>query len=84
MKRVRLENVQAKLGEYVTASAKDPVLILRDGEPVAVLVGLARNKHRAPRKLRDVLKAAWKDYEEHGGLEHQEFWTALRKEAGKS
>jgi prevent-host-death family protein len=84
MRRVPLENVQAKLGQYVTASAKGPVLILRDGEPVAVLVGLARNRRRAPRKLRDVLKAAWKDYEEYGGLAHQKFWTTLRKEAGKS
>lgn len=42
MKRASLENVQARLGDYVETSVRQPVLILRDGEPVAMLVGLER------------------------------------------
>ena len=84
MKRATLEKVQARLGEYVASSVKHPVLILHDGEPVAVLVGLARKEHRTPVKLRDVLKRAWKDYEEHGGIPHEEFWKELAKEVGRS
>ena len=84
MKKAPLEKVQARLGEYVALSAKDPVLIVRDGEPVAMLVGLARKKHRTPLKLRTVLKRAWKDYEEHGTIPHEEFWKVLAKEAGRS
>ncbi len=84
MKKATLEKVQARLGEYVAASVKHPVLILRDGEPVAMLVGLARKKQRTPVKLRDVLKRAWKDYEEHGGIPHKDFWEALAKEVGRS
>jgi hypothetical protein len=38
MKRVALENVQARLGDYVEASVQQPVVILRDGEPFAMLV----------------------------------------------
>jgi hypothetical protein len=72
------------LGEYVASSAKHPVLILRVGEPVAILVGLARKEHRTPVKMRDVLKRAWKEYEEHGGIPHEDFWEALAKEVGKS
>src|SRR5467141_2576653 len=68
MKKATLEKVQARLGEYVAASSKHPTLILRDGQPVAMLVGLDRKERRTPSRLRDVLKRAWKDYEEHGGI----------------
>ena len=81
MKKASLEKVQARLGEYVAASAKQPVLIVRDGKPVAMLVGIDRKDKRTPIKLRDVLKRAWKDYEEQGGIPHEPFWEALAKEA---
>jgi prevent-host-death family protein len=84
VKKATLEKVQARLGEYVASSAKHPVLILRNGEPVAMLVGLARKKNRTPVKLRDVLRHAWKDYEEHGGIPHEQFWKEVAKEVGVS
>jgi antitoxin (DNA-binding transcriptional repressor) of toxin-antitoxin stability system len=84
VKKATLENVQARLGEYVASSAKHPVLILRDGEPVAMLVGLDRKEQQTPIKLRDVLKRAWKDYEKHGAIPHEEFWKELAKEMGRS
>ena len=84
MKKATLEKVQARLGEYVTSSAKQPILILRDGEPVAMLVGLARKEQRSPIKLRSILKRAWKDYEERGGIPHEIFWKDLAKEMGSS
>ena len=84
MKKVTLEKVQARLGEYVKTSVQQPVLILRDGEPVAMLVGLDRSDKRTLLKLADVLKRAWKDYEEHGGMPHKQFWKDLAKEADKS
>jgi antitoxin (DNA-binding transcriptional repressor) of toxin-antitoxin stability system len=83
MKRVALENVQARLGDYVEASVQQPVLILRDGEPVAMLVGLERKAKRTLLKLREVLKRAWKDFEEHGGIPHEQFWNDLAKSANK-
>jgi antitoxin (DNA-binding transcriptional repressor) of toxin-antitoxin stability system len=84
VKKATLEKVQAHLGKYVASSAKQPVLILRDGEPVALLVGLARKENKTPTKLREVLKRAWKDYEENGGIPHEQFWNDLAKEVGKS
>ena len=84
MKKAPLEKVQARLGEYIAASAKHPTLILRDGEPVAMLVGLLPKEHRTTIKLREVLKRAWKDYEEHGGIPHEKFWKAMAKEGGRS
>ncbi len=80
MKTMALEKGQARLGEYVASSAKQPVLILREGKPVAMLVGLGPKKRRTPIKVRDVLKRAWKDYEQHGGISHDEFWKVVAKE----
>jgi len=84
VKKATLERVQARLSEYVAASVKHPVLILRAGKPVAMLIGLDRKVHRTPTKLRVVLKRAWKDYENQGGVPHEEFWKALAEEVGKS
>ncbi len=83
MKRVSLEKVQARLGDYVETSVQQPVLILRDGEPVAMLVGLERHAKRTPLKLREVLRRAWKDFEEHGGIPHEQFWNDLAKSTNK-
>jgi antitoxin (DNA-binding transcriptional repressor) of toxin-antitoxin stability system len=80
MKKATLGEVQASLGDYVKTSATQPVLILRDGEPVALLVGLGQRKKRVPVKLRDVLKRAWKEYEAHGGMTHEQFWDKLTNE----
>jgi prevent-host-death family protein len=80
MKKARLEKVQARLGDYVAASAKDPVLIIQNGEPVAMLVGLRHKNHQTPIKLRELLKRAWKDYDQNGGIPHEEFWKVVMKE----
>jgi antitoxin (DNA-binding transcriptional repressor) of toxin-antitoxin stability system len=80
MRKATLERVQARLGEYVARSAKQPVLILRDGEPVAMLIGLSRKAPKTRVKLREVLKGAWKDYDRHGAIPHDEFWQTLADE----
>ena len=80
MKKATLEKVQARLGEYVETSAKQPVLILRNGEPVAMLVAVPPKDKRPRTKLRDILQRAWRDYEKHGGISHEEFWDDLAKE----
>jgi prevent-host-death family protein len=79
MKKAPLEKVQARLGEFVTASGKNPILITQNGEPVAMLVGLRKKQDRKPVKLREVLKHAWKDYKENGGISHEEFWKVIAK-----
>jgi prevent-host-death family protein len=52
MKRATVENVQARLADYIRTSAKQPVLIVRNGEPVAMLVGLKPSRKPTPDKLR--------------------------------
>lgn len=78
MRKATLRQVQADLGEFVKTS--QPVLILDGGEPVAMLVGLGRRKKQRPINLREILKRAWKDYEEHGGMTHEQFWDEMAKQ----
>lgn len=80
LKRAALVDVQAKLPQYVKASARRPVLIVSDGKPVAVLVGLTPATKGRPMKLRKVLEGAWKEFELKGGIAHEEFWEQLAKE----
>jgi hypothetical protein len=47
-----------------------------------MLIGLGRSKQRSPTTLREVLKRAWNDYDEHGGTPHKEFWKDLATEDG--
>lgn len=84
MKKATFENFQARLAEYVDSSLKQPVLIVRDGEPVAMLVGLAPKGKRTRVKLRDVLKQAWMEYDAKGGVPHDQFWQEVAKETGLS
>jgi prevent-host-death family protein len=84
MKKVTLKKVQARLPEYVASVAKGPVVIVDNGRPVAMLVGLPPSEKRAGSvKLRDVLRRSWKEYQLHGGIPHEQFWEELVKEAAK-
>ena len=80
MKKATLGDVQESLAKYIRTSAAEPILILERGEPVAMLVGLGGHKKRPSVKLRDVLKRAWKDYEKHGAVPHEQFWDKLSNE----
>ena len=84
MRKATLEKVQARHGDYVDSSAKRPILIVRDGEPVAMLLGIHPKRRQTPAKLRAVLKNAWKDFEKHGGIAHEKFWKELASETRKT
>lgn len=77
MKRITLKAAQSRLPDYVESSAKQPIVIVRDGEPVAMLVGIKSTSKQKPVHLAEVLRKAWKDYEAHGGTPHERFWEEL-------
>jgi hypothetical protein len=39
-----------------------------------------RAKKRTSAKLRNVIRQAWREYDEHGGVPHEQFWHELAKE----
>lgn len=79
MKSASAAKVAARFDDYLQASRKQPVLVTRNGKPVAVLLAV-RNKREAeklasaPRSLRSVFKQAHEEIEVGGGIPHDDFW----------
>ncbi|HZT80807.1 MAG TPA: type II toxin-antitoxin system prevent-host-death family antitoxin [Gemmataceae bacterium] len=85
MKTVSAARIAAQFNDYLEASRKQPVLVTRNGKPVAVLVAvqdqaeaeeLARSRVRS---LRSVLQEASEQIERGGGIPHDQFWGELEQ-----
>ena len=83
MKTASVADVKARLGAYLKASAKAPVVVTRNGKAVAVLVGVADDEDverlllASSRKLRAILDAADSRIDEGAGISHEEFWQQV-------
>ena len=83
MKIVSVAHVKARLSSYLKASATTPVVVTRNGEAVAVLLGvndddeLERLLLAHSRKLRAILDAADRRIDAGAGISHKEFWHAV-------
>jgi prevent-host-death family protein len=88
MRTTTLANAKAKLGAYVDeCESEGPVVITRNGKPVAVLVAAMGQDDmerfvlaHSPR-FQAMLGRSRKSIEEGRGLTHQEFWAAAKKRA---
>ena len=84
MKSASAAKVAARFDDYLQVSREHPVLVTRNGKPVAVLLGV-RNKREAeklaspPRSLRSVFKQAHDQIEHGDGIPHEEFWKHVAK-----
>ena len=83
MKTASAAKVAAQFEDYLDASQQQPVLVTRNGKPVAVLMAV-RNKRDAEqlaasprRSLRSVFKQAHDQLEQGGGISHDEFWKRM-------
>ena len=80
MKTASLAEIKANLSAYVRASAEAPVIVTRNGKPVAVLIApsddeeLERLLLAHSRKLRAILDAADRRIDKGAGISHEEFW----------
>jgi prevent-host-death family protein len=90
MKTASAAKVAAQFDDYLDASQQQPVLVTRNGKPVAVLLAV-RNKKDAqnlaaspPRSLRSVFKEAHEQLEESGGISHVEFWKRVAQSRSAS
>lgn len=98
MKIASVAHVKAQFSAYLKESEQGPVIVTRNGKPVAVLLAvqdedelerlvLAHSTH-----LREILETARREIREAKGLGHDEFWhegednsakTTPRKGRGK-
>jgi len=83
MRIASVAEVKARFSAFLKASEGGPVVVTRNGKPVAVLVGIQDEEEierllmaYSPR-LRAILDASRKQIDEGGGIGHEEFWTSL-------
>src|SRR5947209_3571050 len=83
MKIASVAEVKAQFSAYVKASSGGPVVVTRNGRPVAVLVGVEDEDEierllmaYSPR-LRAILETSRKQIREGDVLGHEEFWSEV-------
>ena len=86
MKVASMAEVQAKFSAYVKASAQGPVVVTRNGKPVAVLQAVSDADElerllmaHSPR-LQAILQAARRRIQAGQGIPNEEFWAEVERE----
>jgi prevent-host-death family protein len=86
MKIVSVADVKAHLSAYLKAAEQNPIIITRNGRPVAVLVpagdedDLERLVMAHSPKLQAILEAARQRFRTGEGIPHETFWQEVEAE----
>lgn len=85
MKTASAAEVAAQFDEYLEASREQPVLVTRNGKPVAVLLAV-QNKAGAEqaalcrsRSLRSIFQEAHEQLQQGAGIPHDQFWRQVEE-----
>lgn len=88
MKTATVAEVASDFTGYLKASKEEPLVVIRNGKPVAVLVpatdpdDVERLLLGHSARLQSILEGARKRFRAGQGIPHEEFWTAI--ETGKA
>ena len=88
MKIAPVAEIKAQLSAFIKASEESPVVVTKNGKPVAVLIGtsdedeIERLLLAHSKKLRAVLEAAEMRIQATGGVPHDDFWRQVAAEYG--
>src|SRR5712692_12068748 len=86
MKKASVAQVKARFGEFLNESQKGPVVVMGNGKPIAVLLGvhdedeLERLIFASSRRLQDILAAGRKEIRQGRGIPNDEFWKQVEAE----
>jgi len=87
MRIVPVAEIKAKFSAYLKGSEEGPVIVTRNGKPVAVLISV-QDEEEIERlvlayspKFQGILQMAKKQIEEGGGIRHEDFWQEVEQEA---
>ena len=86
MRKGAAADVKARFATYLNESHKGPIVVTRDGNPVAVLMGvhdedeLDRLIFASSRRLHEILEAGRKELREGRGIPNEEFWKQVEAE----
>jgi prevent-host-death family protein len=85
VKTASAAKIAAKFNDYLDASREEPVLITRNGKPVAVLLAV-RDKAQAEqlaigqsRSLRSIFEEAHAQIQNGGAIPHDQFWREVEQ-----
>lgn len=83
MKIAPVATIKAKLSAYLKASEDEPIIVTRNGKPVAVILGVSDEDElerlllaNSPR-LQSLIELAKQRIDATGGLPHDAFWSAV-------
>ena len=88
MRIAPVAEIKAQLSAFIKASEESPVVVTKNGKPVAVLIGtsdedeIERLVLAHSKKLRAVLEAAEMRIQATGGIPHDDFWRQVDAEYG--
>jgi prevent-host-death family protein len=88
MRIAPIADIKAHLSTYVNEAGKGPVVITKNGKPVAVLLGVTDEEEierlilaYSP-KFQAVLAQGQKEIEDTGGIAHDQFWREVEDQTG--
>ena len=83
MRIASIADIKARFSAYLKDSTEGPVIVTKNGKPVAVLVSL-EDEDEIERmvlayspKFQGILQAARQQMREEGGIEHEDFWQKV-------
>ena len=85
MKTASVTKVAAQFNDYLEASREQPVVVTRNGKPVAVLVSVSNRTEAEqfsrghPRSLRSIFQQATEQIEQRGGIPNEQFWRKVEQ-----
>ena len=84
MRIAPVAEVKSHFSSFLRECAEGPVIVTKNGRPVAVLIGIREDEDlerlvlaHSP-KFREILDAAERRIEKGAGVGHQDFWNASR------
>jgi prevent-host-death family protein len=86
MKKASVADVKARFSAFLDESQKGPVVVMCQGKPIAVLMGvhdkdeLERLVFASSRRLQGILAAGRKEIREGRGIPNEEFWKQVEAE----
>ncbi len=87
MRIASVADVKAKLSGYIKASKAGPIVVTKNGKPVAVLLSmqdedeLERILMAYSPKLQRILEQAEKQIQAGHGIKHEDFWREIETES---
>ena len=87
MKVASIREIESKFSDFVTASGATPVVVTRDGRPVAVLVGIEdeddmeRLLMGCSQQLRAILDRSRLQLQDGRGIPSDDFWKRAESRA---